>query len=125
MSGATVLVVDDDPGIRQLLQMSLETEGYLVLTANDGADGLERARTARPDLMVVDVMMPKMNGLDVARTLKADPETATIPIILLSARAQAGDLRAGTATGADDYVTKPFDPLDLLDRVSRLLHPLG
>jgi DNA-binding response OmpR family regulator len=117
----TVLVVDDDPVIQNLLRVNFEMEGYDVIVAGDGVEGLERARSEDPHVVVCDVMMPRMDGLTVARHLKADPATAGIPILLLSAKAQEADVRAGEEAGADDYVTKPFDPLDLLDRVAALL----
>jgi adenylate cyclase len=120
MSGPTVLVVDDDPVIVKLLQVNFEMEGYQVITASDGEEGLQRARESMPDVMLLDVMMPKINGLQVAGTLKGDPTTASIPIVLLSAKAQAADVQAGRAV-ADEYITKPFDPLELLDRVSKLI----
>ena len=120
MSGPTVLVVDDDPVIVKLLQVNFEMEGYNVITAGDGEEGLERARAENPDVMLLDVMMPKINGLQVASTLKGDATTAGIPIVLLSAKAQAADVQAGKAV-ADEYITKPFDPLELLDRVSKLI----
>jgi len=118
---ARVLVVDDDPVIQNLLRVNFEMEGYDVIVANDGVEGLERARNDAPDILVLDVMMPRMDGLTVARHLKADPETAGIPILLLSAKAQESDVRAGDESGADDYLTKPFDPVNLLDRVAALL----
>jgi DNA-binding response OmpR family regulator len=121
MPAALVLVVDDDPVIQKLLQVNFEMEGYNVVTASDGAEGLERARSEHPDIVILDVMMPKMNGLEVASILKSDSATAGIPIILLSAKAQEADVQAGRQTGADDYVTKPFDPLELLERVARLV----
>jgi CheY-like chemotaxis protein len=117
----TVLVVDDDPVIQKLLQVNFEMEGYTVVTASDGLEGLERARSEAPDVIVCDIMMPRMDGLEVTRALKGDPNTAAIPILLLSAKAQQADVAAGQASGADDYVTKPFDPLDLLQRVAGLL----
>ncbi|HEX2699697.1 MAG TPA: response regulator [Acidimicrobiales bacterium] len=117
----TVLVVDDDPVIQRLLRVNFEMEGYDVIVANDGVDGLERARAERPDIVVLDIMMPRMSGLDVAKALKADPGTASIPVLLLSAKAQEADLRAGDESGADGYLTKPFDPLQLLQRVEELL----
>ena len=120
MSDPTVLVVDDDPVIVKLLQVNFEMEGYTVITAGDGEEGLTRARADHPDIVLSDVMMPKMNGLQMAEQLKADAGTRGIPIILLSAKAQAADVDAGREF-ADDYVTKPFDPLELLDRVARLL----
>jgi DNA-binding response OmpR family regulator len=119
--GATILVVDDDPVIQQLLRVSFEMEGYEVITASDGVAGLERARAERPDLLILDVMMPRMNGIEVARALKSDPGTASIPILMLSAKAQAADVSAGGASGVDDYVTKPFDPEVLLGRAEGLI----
>jgi CheY-like chemotaxis protein len=118
---ATVLVVDDDPVIQRLLKVNFEMEGYNVVIASDGVEGLERARSERPDIIVLDVMMPKLSGLDVAKALKSDPETSSIPVLLLSAKAQEADLRAGDQTGADGYLTKPFDPLHLLQRVEDLI----
>jgi DNA-binding response OmpR family regulator len=115
------LVVDDDPVIQKLLQVNFEMEGYSVITAGDGEEGLAKAQAERPDAVVLDVMMPKMDGLEVARRLKGDPDTESIPIILLSAKAQQADIQAGTATGAEDYLTKPFDPLELLQRVGALI----
>jgi CheY-like chemotaxis protein len=125
MAGATVLVVDDDPVIQKLLQVNFEMEGYSVITAGDGEEGLARAQSEHPDAIVLDVMMPKMDGLEVARRLKGDPETKRIPIILLSAKAQQADIQAGTATGAEEYLTKPFDPLELLQRVGELIARRG
>ncbi|HVE94631.1 MAG TPA: response regulator [Acidimicrobiales bacterium] len=117
----TVLVVDDDPVIQKLLQFNFEMEGWTVLLADDGEAGLTMARLERPDAVLLDVMMPKLNGLAVAAALKSEPSTEGIPVILLSAKAQATDIGDGLATGADAYVTKPFDPLDLLERVTSLI----
>ena len=100
MPDPTVLVVDDDPVIQTLLQVNFEMEGYTVVEAVDGVEGLARARADLPDVVVLDIMMPKMNGLEVASALKADPATADIPVILLSAKAQESDIRAGHSTGA-------------------------
>lgn len=121
MPGPIVLVVDDDPVIQNLLEVNFEMEGYTVYVASDGLAGLEMARSRRPDVVVLDVMMPGMNGLEVARHLRDDADTADIPIIVVSAKAQESDLNAGRAAGVDDYVTKPFDPFELLERVARLL----
>ena len=121
MAGPTVLVVEDDPTILQLLEVNFEMEGFTVLQAVDGALGLEQARANKPDVIVSDVMMPNMSGVEMVAELKGDPETASIPVILLSAKAQGGDIRQGIDAGADEYVTKPFEPLDLIDRVNALL----
>ena len=121
MPSGTVLVVDDDPVIQKLLQVNFEMEGYDVITAGDGEEGLAKAQAEHPDAVVLDVMMPKMDGLEVARRLKGDDATKAIPIILLSAKAQQADVQAGQATGADEYLTKPFDPLELLQRVGALI----
>jgi DNA-binding response OmpR family regulator len=122
---ANVLLVDDDPVILKLLQVNFEMEGFKVSTANDGVEGLEKARAERPDIVLLDIMMPRMDGLEVTKALKGDPETKDIPIILLSAKAQASDIQAGKDIGADDYLTKPFDPLELLERVNELLEGGG
>jgi DNA-binding response OmpR family regulator len=116
-------VVEDDPTILQLLEVNFEMEGFRVVLATDGAIGVERARDSAPDVIVSDVMMPNMSGVEMVAALKDDPATASIPIILLSAKAQGTDIRAGIDAGADDYVTKPFEPLDLIDRVNALLAP--
>jgi DNA-binding response OmpR family regulator len=125
MPSGTVLVVDDDLVIQKLLQVNFEMEGYDVITAGDGEEGLAKAQAEHPDAIVLDVMMPKMDGLEVARRLKADDDTSGIPIILLSAKAQQADVQAGQATGADEYLTKPFDPLELLQRVGVLIERNG
>ena len=116
-----VLVVDDDPVIVRLLEVNFEMEGFQVVTAVDGQDGVDKARSEQPDVVVSDVMMPKLNGLELTAALRADDSTKHIPIVLLSAKAQVDDVRAGLEAGADDYVTKPFEPLDLIDRVTKLL----
>jgi CheY-like chemotaxis protein len=118
-------VVDDDPVIQKLLSVNFEMEGYRVVTAGDGIEGLERVRSEAPDLILLDVMMPRMDGLEVARRLKADPATKSIPVVLLSAKAQSTDIQGGVDAGADDYVTKPFDPLELLDKVAALIGGTG
>ena len=121
MPDSTILVVDDDPVILKLLEVNFEMEGFTVLIAHDGAEGIDVARSDRPDVIVSDIMMPKKSGLELVTDLKGDPDTSDIPIILLSAKAQNADVRSGLDAGADDYVTKPFEPLDLVDRVNRLL----
>jgi DNA-binding response OmpR family regulator len=117
----TVLVVDDDPVILKLLEVNFQMEGFAVLTAGDGEEGVERARAERPAVIVSDIMMPKLDGLGLVQRLKSDPDTAGIPVILLSAKAQASDVQKGLEMGADDYITKPFEPLELVERVNKLL----
>jgi len=120
MPSGTVLVVDDDPVIVNLLQVNFEIEGYDVLAATSGEAALVQARAGHPGVIVLDVMMPGTDGLEVARLLRESEQTRAIPIILLSAKAQASDIQAGLAV-ADHYVTKPFEPLELLERVASLL----
>ncbi len=122
MPGTKVLVVDDDPVILKLLRVNFEMEGYVVVSASDGQQALDMARAEHPDVVLLDVMMPVMDGLDVSRALRADEATRELPIVLVSAKAQASDLERGMDAGADDYITKPFDPLELLDRVGQVLH---
>jgi DNA-binding response OmpR family regulator len=121
MAPATVLVVDDDPVILKLLEVNFEMEGFQVVRAADGAEGLERARAVMPDIVILDVMMPRMTGYEVAKALREDDTTAHIPIIFVTARAQSSDVERGMELGVDDYVTKPFDPMDLVARVNALL----
>jgi DNA-binding response OmpR family regulator len=118
---AKVLLVEDDPVILRLLEVNFDLEGFETVLARDGAEGIALARSERPDIVISDIMMPNVSGLELVTTLKGDPDTASIPIILLSAKAQSGDLKAGMEVGADDYVTKPFEPLDLVDRVRALI----
>jgi DNA-binding response OmpR family regulator len=117
----SVLVVDDDPVILRLLQVNFELEGIDVATAVDGEEGLKMAQSDRPDLVISDIMMPKVNGLELLAALRSSPDTASMPVILLSAKAQVADVQRGLELGADDYVTKPFDPLELIDRVYKVL----
>jgi DNA-binding response OmpR family regulator len=116
----SILVVDDDPVILQLLRVNFELEGFDVLTAPDGESALALARERNPDVVVTDVMMPRMSGLQLLEKLRSDPVTGAIPVLLLTAKAQQADIETGRGAGADDYVTKPFDPMDLVDRVNRL-----
>ncbi len=116
-----VLVIDDDPVIVQLLRVNFEIEGFEVVSAGDGREGVERARKERPDLVLSDIMMPRFDGLQLLRQLKDDPATRSLPVILLSAKAQNAEVQQGLDLGADDYVTKPFDPLELIDRVNAVL----
>ena len=120
MPAPTVLVVEDDPVILRLLEVNFELEGYGVLLAHDGGEGIEMARAHLPDVLVTDIMMPHTSGLELLATLKSEPDTKAIPIVLLSAKAQTSDLEVGMQAGADDYITKPFEPLDLVERASAL-----
>ena len=113
----TVLVVDDEQDILDLVRFRLEHDGYRVLTATDGQTGLTLAQAERPDLCILDVMMPKLSGLEVLAHLRADPATADIPVILLTSRGQDADVDRGFELGAHDYVTKPFSPKELRRRV--------
>jgi len=117
----SVLVVDDDPVILRLLQVNFELEGIGVVLAVDGEEGLKLAQSDPPDLVISDIMMPKVNGLELLAALRSSPDTASLPVILLSAKAQVADVQRGLELGADDYVTKPFDPLELIDRVYKVL----
>jgi DNA-binding response OmpR family regulator len=116
-----VLAADDDEDILALVTFRLERSGYTVLQARDGAEALELAREKTPDLAVLDVMMPKMDGFELTRQLRADEATSRMPIILLTARAQDTDVQQGFDAGADDYLRKPFSPQELRARVQAML----
>ena len=118
---ARVLVVDDTANVRALIQVNLELEGIEVHLATDGQEALDRVLEVDPDLITMDVMMPRLDGLAAASRLKAAAATAAIPIVMVSARAQAADRQAGQDAGVDAYVTKPFDPDELVATVLRLL----
>ncbi|HKW07770.1 MAG TPA: response regulator transcription factor [Candidatus Dormibacteraeota bacterium] len=115
---ATILVVDDEPRIVQLVRDYLEHGGFTVLTASDGPTALRTARTGRPDLVVLDLSLPGLDGLDVARSLRRD---GLVPIIMLTARTEESDKLVGLELGADDYMTKPFSPKELVARVRAVL----
>ena len=117
-SEQTVLVVDDDPHIVELTRLYLERDGFRVLSAGDGATGLDMAKEEQPVLIVLDVMLPRLNGLDVCRALRRD---SAVPIIMLTARVEEEDRLTGLDLGADDYVTKPFSPRELSARVRAVL----
>ncbi|MDO5502314.1 MAG: response regulator [Actinomycetia bacterium] len=121
MSQTTVLIADDDADIRDLVAFKLRKAGYEVIAADDGSAALSQIRETRPQLAVLDVMMPGMSGLDVLREVRADEDLAGTKIILLTARARDVDVDAGFSTGADDYITKPFSPRELVHRVSLIL----
>ncbi|GAA3391040.1 response regulator transcription factor [Cryptosporangium minutisporangium] len=118
---STILVADDDRDILDLVAFKLSAAGHELITATDGATALTEARRAVPDIIVLDVAMPGMSGLDVCRELRADAVTSAIPVILLTARGQESDVEAGFSVGADDYIVKPFSPRELQSRVTALL----
>jgi CheY-like chemotaxis protein len=115
-----VLVVEDDDVIRQLITVNLELEGFEVMPAVDGQDALEQIAAAAPDVITLDVMMPRMDGWATAEALRENPATADIKIVLISARAQEADIQRGDRIGVDAYLTKPFDPDELIAVVRRL-----
>ena len=117
----TILVVDDEPDVAQLLSLILKTDGYNVLVAVDGQEALERARKEAPDLILLDVMLPKLDGYRVARMLKFDENYKHIPIIMLTAKIQEKDKKTGMEMGADDYLTKPFEIPILQQKVREIL----
>jgi DNA-binding response OmpR family regulator len=119
----SVLVVDDDPVVLEVVEMVLRTGGIEVSTRTTGHGGVQAAHERPPDCAVVDVSMPDMSGLDVCRALRDDALTADIPIILLTGRGQWLDVASGFDAGADDYLVKPFTPMDLLQRVEALIAP--
>ena len=118
---ARILVVDDDPLIVRLLQSYLAQDGMTVLAAADGLEAMHVVRRERPDLVVLDLMLPARDGLEVARLMRADEPLARIPLLMLTARVDDADKLAGFALGADDYVTKPFNPRELVMRVRAIL----
>ena len=117
----TILVVDDDPDIARFVEVNLRSAGYDVSVASDGEEALERAGTLRPDLVLLDVMMPRIDGFEVAQRLRRNPQTSNTSIIMLTAKALSTDKVLGLTAGADDYIIKPFDPIELLARVKGTL----
>ncbi len=118
---ARIVVADDDVDIRELVEFKLSTMGHDIVAVGDGAAALDACRAQKPDLAVLDVMMPGVSGLDAIRMIRADPDLLDLPVILLTARAQEADVETGFDSGADDYITKPFSPRELAARVEALL----
>ena len=114
-----ILIAEDDDDVLETIQLNLELEGFEVHVARDGDQALAQARAVEPDLILLDVVMPGPDGVAVARKLKDDPRTRDVPVIFLTAKSTASDAAVGLAAGADDYIVKPFDPLDLVARVRR------
>jgi diguanylate cyclase (GGDEF)-like protein len=117
----TILVVDDDPDIARFVEVNLRSAGYDVSVASDGEEALDKAGTLRPDLVLLDVMMPRIDGFEVAQRLRRNPQTSNTSIIMLTAKALSTDKVLGLTAGADDYIIKPFDPIELLARVKGTL----
>ena len=117
----TILVVDDDPDIARFVEVNLRSAGYDVAVAGDGEEALDKAQHIRPDLVLLDVMMPRIDGFEVAQRLRRNPQTANTSIIMLTAKALSADKVTGLQSGADDYIIKPFDPIELLARVKGTL----
>ncbi|MGZ4429337.1 MAG: response regulator transcription factor [Nocardioidaceae bacterium] len=122
---AKIVVADDDADIRDLVVFKLQQSGHDVVAVGDGRAAVEACQAATPDLVVLDVMMPGMSGIDACRALRLDDAMARIPVILLTARAQEADIEQGFNAGADDYVVKPFSPRELASRVSAVLQRSG
>jgi two-component system alkaline phosphatase synthesis response regulator PhoP len=121
MTKPKILVVDDEEDIRELVQLNLAREGYEVLTCETGEQALQIAHSRLPNLIILDLMLPGIDGLEVCRKLKSDPKTNNIPIVMLTAKGEESDIVAGLELGADDYVTKPFSGKVLVARVRRIL----
>src|SRR5881396_1349809 len=119
-----ILVVDDEPDALELIEFNLKAAGFDVVTADDGKEALKKALAVLPNLILLDLMLPEIDGLEVCKTLRHDPTTAAIPIIMLTAKAAEIDRVLGLELGADDYVTKPFSPRELVLRVKSLLRRL-
>lgn len=117
----TILSIEDQPDIRRLIRMTLEFKGYEVVEAGDGMQGLELARQSPPDLILLDVMMPGIDGHEVARRLQADARTRDVPVVMISALGQTAEVEAGLMSGALHYLVKPFSPWELLDLAARLV----
>ncbi len=117
----SILIVEDDPDINELVSLRLQMNGHEVHAEFDGEAGLAAVKELKPDLVVLDWMMPRLTGVEVCRALREDPDVSATPVILLTAKAQEADVQRGFAAGADDYVAKPFSPPELASRVDALL----
>src|SRR5712671_1884742 len=120
-SGRKILIIEDESDVADLLEIGLHKAGFKTTTAADGATGLQKARDNRPDFIILDLMLPKMSGLEVCRILKGDAATSHIPILMLTAKAEEIDRIVGLEFGADDYVTKPFSPREVVLRIKAIL----
>src|SRR5579859_2165003 len=122
MPPTTILVVDDETGIIEIVRVNLLAEGYAVISAATGAEAIQQVRTALPDLVILDVMLPDVDGWQVLQTLESSPETAGVPVVMLTARAADEDILRGLEAGAVEYITKPFYPEDLVASVKIILN---
>ena len=121
MARETILIVDDEEDIIELIKYNLKTEGYVILTAGTGEQALKTARKSLPDLIVLDLMLPGIDGLDVTRHLKNNDQTADIPIVMVTAKGEESDVVTGLELGANDYISKPFSPRELVARIRAIL----
>ena len=116
-----ILIANDHPEVVELVQVTLQGEDYQIVAASDGKEALKKVREENPDLILLDIVMPKMNGFEVCRKLKEDPETKEIPIVMLTAMGREVDKEKGRQLGARDYITKPFSPSTLLMKIEKIL----
>ena len=121
MEPKKILIADDNENIREALTYLLEDEGYKLWMAKDGAEALKEVRNVRPDILFLDIMMPEMNGYDVCRIIKSDPELNKTYVIMLTAKGQVAEQERGKEVGADEYIVKPFSPMEILSKIKRLL----
>ena len=119
--GKKILIIEDDPATQRLVNYSLKQEGYQIITASNGLEGIRKALGELPDLIILDVMLPGMDGFEICYRLRSEPSTANLPILMFSAKAQEIDKDTGIKVGADDYLTKPSAPADIVNHVGRLL----
>lgn len=122
MEQKKILIADDNENIREALTYLLEDEGYKLWLAKDGADALKKVRDIRPDILFLDIMMPEMNGYDVCRKIKTDPELKSTYVIMLTAKGQVAEQERGREVGADEYIVKPFSPMEILSKIKNILH---
>ncbi|MBU1076869.1 MAG: response regulator [Spirochaetes bacterium] len=120
-----VLVIDDDPNITEMVKVNLELDGITVISASNGKDGVELAKSQNPDLILMDWMLPKMSGIDAVKLLRGDPSVMNIPIFMLTARSQVNDIDMAFQAGADNYITKPFNPVKLAELLQNKLNKIN
>jgi DNA-binding response OmpR family regulator len=121
MEQKKVLIADDNENIREALTYLLEDEGYQLGLAKDGAETIQKVREFRPDILFLDIMMPEINGYDVCRTIKSDPDLKNTYVIMLTAKGQVAEQERGKEVGADEYVVKPFSPMEILTKIKNIL----